>query len=440
MNCPACSAALEAGATWCPTCGATVPPPPPPPGPPPADPVRSAANWAIATALLAPCCAPVGFVSGFFAIRAIQRARGAKRPVPNRAGIAIGLSVLSAAVWIWFWVSFTLHQREMRQKQEAVQQRLAGKRETATLEPGVACDLVEEQLRAGLYEGWRADTVACQGKLEAGPDRAVLKGVEMRLGSGRTRLNACLAREQRWFVYRVTLRDSCPDLPPLAGATPEAREDAARSQLAAQGDHDDVAEFLARLVRVRETISTAEPRERTCPTIDIASLGNSWLPDSLRVRTVDMELLDLSATTRTGSAWEFLTSDEVRTALESKNSKRERAAAVQRIALDGGPYIVVYRSDARQWPYLQEDLSDDQPTVWGGRWSGWMVVADLRDGQAVCQTELSVKMSAHREGGSAQKRLAKTLGAFGDEFRDQATQRMRAMSERQLRLGYKLLE
>jgi hypothetical protein len=440
MNCPACSAPVEAGATWCPTCGgvllvdrAAVPRA--------VDPALSAANKALAFSLPAPCCAPLAVVGLFYAIRAIKRSRQQERTVPKRALVALMLAALSLLFWIWFVVSFSSYQRELEQKRQAVQQRLAGKREAATIDQRVACDLVEEQLRAGLYEGWGADEVTCRGPFESGPDRALLKGVEMVSGITRIRLNACLARTQRWFVLRVTAGERCPAPPrPIPGAAAEAEEDVLRRQASEQGDDEDVAAFLATLAQVRDVVAPSARSKRFCPPIDVASFSSSKHPDHLRLRTVDLQRLQAHGGMPPPSEWGFLTSNEVGTALDVRIPIRQRAAAVHRIGLDGGPYLVVFQSVTREWPVVVEEETDEVTSVGSGRWAGWMVVVDTRAAQPVCETWLSAESSSRHRERSLKKRAAAAAKELREQFEEEATARMKTMSGRVFRLGYKLLE
>jgi hypothetical protein len=433
MNCPACSAPLEAGATWCPTCGATVPAAPAPaaaPGRPPVDPVRSAANRALLFSLPGLCCLPVGLVGGFFAGRSIRQARAEGRPIPVRAVVALLLVVASAAWSVWFFVSGVSYHREKRLQRAAVTQRLEGKREGAVLDAQVACDLVEEQLRSGLYQGWVADEVTCHGPLEPEADRARLRGVEMRFSIHRIRLNACLARAQRWFLLGVTAGERCPAPPPrVSGASVDYEEDTMRRQATEELDEEEVAAFTAGLDRVADGLASGPREKRFCPQVDVASLSTEAQASHLQLSTIDGRLLRERAQAP-GRAWDFLTSEDVRVALDVRRPMKERATAVRRIAMDGGPYLVVYEDEERAWPAERSQVGE-------GRWVGWMVVAATKDGQPLCQTRLSFGNPAESRGRTVKKRAERAVGELLDHFHDEASDRMESMGGGQFRLGYR---
>jgi hypothetical protein len=185
-------------------------------------------------------------------------ARQLQRSIPARAVVALVTAVISLVLWISMVSSFHSFQRERAQLREAVRQRLAGKREAAAIDQAVACDLVEEQLRAGLYEGWEAERVTCQGPFEPGPDRARIAGVEMEFSIHHIRLTACLARAQRWFV--LSLADGpCPDPPrAIPASLTEAEEDVLRRQ-ARRSHGSGTASPAAPAARASARPSTSPP-------------------------------------------------------------------------------------------------------------------------------------------------------------------------------------
>ncbi len=335
MNCPACSAPVAGDATWCPTCGGALPSAARPPIPVPVDPAASAANRALALSLPAPCCAPLAVVGAFYAIRSIRLS--GERRVPRRALFALALGAVSLLVWGSLAVSYVSFQRQDRQARRALQGRLAGKREAATVDRQVACDLVEEQLRAGLYERRHPQKVACHGPLETGPGWALLRGVEMDLRTEQIRVNACLARAQRWFVVRVTAGQRCPPPPsPRPGLAPEVEEDTLRREAAHQADQEDVAAFVAGLARAREALQAGPRITRVCPRVDVAAVRGAG-HQQLRLHTVDYELLDEGAEATSGTAWEFLTSSDVKVAIEPGASMAFRAPRCGRSSARADP-------------------------------------------------------------------------------------------------------
>jgi hypothetical protein len=429
-KCPACSAPLDVGATWCPTCGAAAPAPPAPAAPRPVDSVRSAANWALLFALPGLCCLPAGLAGGFFGLRAVERARRDRRPVPVRAVVALLLGAVSLVSSAWLFVSVRSYYLEKRLQRDAVTRRLAGKREAAVLEAQVACDLVEEKLRDRLYDGRDPDQVTCQGPFEAGAGQARLRGVELSFGTRRIPLNACLARAERWFVLGVTAGERCPATPPrVPGASVGFEEEAMRRQATEELEEEEVAAFTAALGRVADGVASSAREKRFCPPVDVASLRTDTQASALQLSTVDLDLLPWRG--EPGREWDFLTSEDVRVAVDVRRSTTERAAAVRRIALDGGPYLLAYLSEERAWPVEPRGVSS-------GRWTGWMVVAALKDGQPICQTRLSFGSPAESRGRTARKRAERAVAELVDHFHDEASDRMAAMSGGQFRLGYRL--
>jgi hypothetical protein len=436
-RCPACTAALADGATWCATCGTAVPDPAPtaPESPAPrkpADPVRSAANWALWLSLPGFCCFPIGAIGAFFGVRAVARARSANRSVPARALVALVLGALSLLWTSWFFVSIHNDGKARRRLRDAVTERLAGKREAAELDPKVACDLVEEQLRQGLYEGLDAVEVVCRAPLEAAGGQARLRGVEMRVSTLRIPLNACLARTDRWFLLGVTALDKCPAVPPAEPASsPDRAEDAMRKRARKELDEEEVAAFLDALNRLTREIDTSTREARYCPQIPIETLKTDTEARALQLHTVDLELAGLRPDMDLEPEWNFLSSAEVRLAVDASRPAAKRAEAVRRIGRDGGPFLVAYVGEDRAWPRERFESTTE------GRWTGWMVVVDTRADERVCEARLSFGSEAVGKGRKASKRLDKATESFTEDFRDKASEAMATMSSGQFRLGYK---
>jgi hypothetical protein len=158
------------------------------------------------------------------------------------------------------------------------------------------------------------------------------------------------------------------------------------------------------------------------------------------VRTVGLERLQARTARPLAAEWEFLTSNEVRTAMDLRVPIKQRASAVRRLGMDAGPYLVVFQGMERTWPVDVDDETGEAIVVGGGRWAGWMVVVDTRNAQAVCETPLSFETSRRPRERSMRKRAQAAVEDLKKEFEDQATKRMVAASGRQFRLGYKVLE
>jgi hypothetical protein len=443
MDCPACTASLPPGSTWCPNCGGALPAAPPPRPRASADPAAAAAGKALLLSLPALCCVPFSLFGAFYAARAVSLARQYGIPVPRRAVAAwvlVAVSLLTWGVLVGSYISFQLQNRRALQ---AIQERLVGKRETAAIDQQTACDLVEEQLRAGLYDGWSPERVVCHGPLESGPGWALLKRVDVDTQIDHARLNACLARAQRWFALKMTSGERCPPPPPARpGLAADVEERTLRQEAAQQADGDDVAAFTSALARVKDALAAAPRAERSCPRVDVASWRGPG-SEQLRLSTVDLMVLDArTEESLDGNGWRFLTSSDVGLAIEPRASANSRARAVRKMARESGPFLVVYQTDERAWPRLVDEDDENRPTVdHYGSFSGWLVVVDLAAGRPVCEAPLDFENS--REFIDRTPRKRRTAAAVKDlkeQFERRAITALRGISEGQFRLGYRLVE
>jgi hypothetical protein len=421
------------------------------------DAVRSKSNWALGWSLAAVplCCPPLGLVGAFLAFRAIKLARDRGDSTPGKAIAAVVIAIFSLipAILFAFWGMGVRKEHEGRL--EKVRAASAGKRDAPTLERDVACALVVEQLLSGLYQGRTANGATCGGPIEAGPDRMVVKGIDVDLGAGRkARLTGCLARASRWFAISATTGEDCPTGPWAASgvkteAELKAEEDQLRRTESQRVDTGLARSYTAALVAARDALLATPRKEATCPTLDLGLLHDA-VDKRLKLRTVDLQYLaapaDPAPTAETG--WSFLTSDDVRVVLDPKAPAADRAAGIRAIVEDGGPYILVYQADHRALPqvftkkgFISKDLS-----FAGGRYEGWMVVVDTRTARPLCEARLafanSAKVKYARRGLSTEEgRLGSALNDdLVTQFKARASEGIKAMSSDQFRLGYKWLE
>jgi hypothetical protein len=440
MNCTACSRPVAPGNAWCQSCGAVAPSPAVPRGAVPAvaDPSRTAANRALLASALAPCCGPIGLVGAYLAVRSMVLARRHARPFPWRAVPALLVAAAALVVWTAFTGALVATQLEDRKKEKALQERLAGKREAESVDQALACDLVEEQLRAGLYERWSVHRTTCHGPLETGPGWALLRDVELQAGGDTARLNACLAHTRRWFVLKMTAATTCPTVPePQAGQSPEDAERAARQEAADQADRDDTAAFAGALVAVKEALESSPRVERTCPALNAASIRGGT-HDHLRLPTIDLEKLDAPAEKPYRAEWTFLTSSDVNVAVNPHVPTALRAAALRKMGREAGPYLLVYLSEQRSWP---TDGERGRGLGAPGEFAGWMVVVDRHQARPVCEARLRFTTSARFWDRSERRQTVEAaVKDFKKQFEERAIASMRTMSEGQFRLGYRLLE
>ena len=411
--------------------------PDPPRTTPPRDATLTLANHALLSSLVAPCCGPFGLLGAFLALRSMAMALREGRSFPWRAVCALLLSLVFVPVWALFTWALVASQLELKEKRDALQQRLAGRRDAEAIDQQLACDLVEEQLRLGMYERWLATDVTCRGPLESGPGWALLRGVDVESGLKRASVNACLARTRRWMAVMTTAGETCTPLPePPAGVRLEDHERTVRQQAAEQEDAREVSSFGAALVRVRETLAAGARGERACPPVDAASIRGPG-HDHLRLRTVDLALLGAGGVEPRYVQWEFLTSSEVGLALAPDMPIGTRASMVREMAREAGPFLLVYQADQRRWPAPPAGARE----AIEGRFEGWMTVVDIRGMRTICEARLAFATSARFWERSEDDQTAKAaVKDFRRQFERRATAALRTISDGHFRLGYELLE
>ena len=404
------------------------------------DPAASAAGRALWYSLPALCCVPLSVVGAFYAARAVRLSRQHGGPVPGRvvaAWVVVAVSLLTWGVLAGSYISFQLQNRRALQ---AIRERLTGKREALAIDQQTACDLVEEQLRAGLYDGWTAQRVTCHGPLESGPGWALLRRVDVQTSVAQVRLNACLARTQRWFALKTTSAERCPPPPAArAGLAADAEEAALRQEAAEQADQEDVAAFTSALARVKDALAASPRATRPCPLVDVEALRGPG-SEQLRLFTVDLEDLDARTAESLDDDWDFLTSSDVRLAMDPRASAKFRANSIRDITRESGPYLVVYQADARAWPRLDDD--EEQPAVTSrANFTGWLVVVDLEAARPVCEAALQFGTSAeYWERPRRKRKLDPAVKDLKDQFERRAISALRGISEGRFRLGYRLVE
>jgi hypothetical protein len=401
------------------------------------------------------CCFPLALAGLGMALTAIARARRAQQPVPTSAMVAVVLAVMSLVVSCGVGGMMFVSEKERRQRIGAVETRLTGKRDAATLEASTACALVEEQLLAGLFENDKTiGAVTCTGPLEPGADRAVLRGVEFKRMSDPIRLSACLARTHRWFVLRVTEDGECPAtaLAPKPAATDaemKAQEDEYRRADAVQRDEQQVQTHAAAVQTLRARVLAAPSTVVACPEIDVKPYPASASDGRLKIPSVTVDLLDPTAVQDHSSddPWTFLTASDMRTALNGRNAIETRANAIRRMRREAGPYLLVYHADSSAWPGVHpaEGLLG-RPKYTDGSFDGWMVLTDVRAGAIVCTARLAFRSSdeityRRRGPGSDESRLRSAVEKdFEEQFEKHAGETIKTMTAGKLRLGLSFFE
>jgi hypothetical protein len=423
---------------------------------PNADPANAYATWGLLAALVSIplCCGLPSLLAGFLSLCAISIARRRGETVPAKAVVALFLALVSLAL------SGSLIHGVIRARQrqagrvQALASRLAGQREASTLTRTLACDLIEEQLLAGIYEGYSTsvDEMRCDGPFEADAQHATVKDVEFESASRRIQLQACLGRASRWFVVALDPDGECPQGPwATAGVHTEselgAEERRVRQEYAAHAELAAVASFEAGLRTLRDRLATTERKESACPKLELPAEKDT--DSRVRPQAVDWAFVAAhdAPIRNAGADWSFMTSPDVREALDAAHDVPYRARLVRQMARHGAPYLVVYQSEERSWPEVREKkgpLASDLEFV-GGRYRGWIVLADLRHGRSVCESALvfsnSTEVKYDKRALSRESSLKSSLESeLEDQFKDAATKTIKTMTDNQVRLGYRLLE
>jgi hypothetical protein len=401
------------------------------------------------------CCGPLSLIGGILSWRAgsAVKAEGQPRPVTSVIGLVLAIvSMLGTTTVI---IGTTLDQRAKAAHLAAVGQRLEGKREAATLDKVVACDLVEEYLAAKGFGDSTIDLadVHCDGAFWADERRAHQPDVRFAFGAKHFTANACLERRSRWFVLQVGEGLSCADLPAPAAFTPPPRklseeeasadEEKARQDLTKALSGTAVKAFTDKLAKVRAdalSASAAPGTDTVCAKATMAKYvtGN----ERKKVETVDLDVL---GTTVPG--WAMLTSDAMRKALDPSGKMEDRAAAVSDLRAANGPLLVVYKPTLKTWPVVHGNagVKGKDFSYAGGEYTGTLLVYDIDTGARLCQTKLAfenseavdfVKSRFASEHSSAKDAVE---GDFQDKFEIAATDAIKRAAP-DLRLGYKPVE
>jgi hypothetical protein len=455
MNCSVCGTPVAPGAQSCPRCGSSLP------GQAGAfsqtkDKSTSQAKWSlwISVFSIPCCCGPLALVGALLGLLSIRSAKSQGRPAPKKAVAAVAIAVIVMMMFAVAMVLYIVKQRKLEQRKQAVQTRLAGKRDAPTIDRQTACDLVEVALLDGLYEG-RKDPgkVECSGDFEAGSDHAVLRDVVVDFKGEETRFTACLARASRWFALKTTKSGECPSGPWAAsGAKTENALEQEEKRLRGEEQERVYRELLSQynetMLKIRKAVSSIKRKERECPKLDLTPFLADKSDRRLKLPTVDLEFLNASADDKArepDAQWSFMTSKSVRTALNENAPLKERAEAVRDMYAEGGPYVVVYDPALRTWPEVKKE-KDVVVGFVGGVFLGTMIVVDERTATPVCEARFVFKNSETVKYGkrglsSEDARLDRAVAEdLKKQYEKTAVEDIKKLSNDQFRLGLKLLE
>lgn len=404
------------------------------------------------------CCAPLSLAGGVLGWKGARLAKAEGVPRPVTSVIAMIVAALSVASFTGAMVMYQRDQKAKEDRLTEVRARLRGKREAATIDAKAACDVVEEHLveRGWAGKNYGLDAVHCDGALTSSDRRASIADVRFSFnGADHATVTACLERRSRWFVLKLLPSGTCADLPPPAPFTAPPRklsdqelaadEAKARTDLESAAGAAAVKAFTDRLARVKEHAATVAGGERACSRADMAA--NVTGDARRKVPTVDFDLLDAGRAGAAAKAWPFLTSEPVRKALDPNARPEDRAKAVADARADGGPLLVVYKADHREWPVVtgKGDATGKDIRYEGGTFAGWLFVYDIDAGERRCQTKLAFESSdvvdfKKSRFASEKKKASEAIEAdFRDRFETAATDAIRRAAP-DLRLGYKVIE
>lgn len=384
------------------------------------------------------CCAPLGVAGALFGFQAMKLAKERGAPSPGRAVVAVVLGVISLISMVGAGIGFYLDQKHRAERLEAAEAKTKGKLDAETLDKSIACALAEKQLLKGIYgETTTVDDVKCNGKWETDKSFGTLHGVEANVVGDHKVLNICFARARRWFVVSVAEgADKCPTDPIEAKSGTgseseyEAEEEELRKGARTRADKNAVAALEATLIKLRKAVEGREHAASKCDKVKA---------DKLVVSTVDFEYLKDVHTTK--DDWSFLTSENIKHALDGAKPIEERGKLVRSIA---SPYMIVYSADARDWPETikQKGILGKKGFAAGGL-DGWMMVADTRDASIVCESEFTFENSKSVAVGkfAGDKAVGEALKKdLKKNYESAASTKLRDMTDGKLRLGFSPLD
>jgi hypothetical protein len=172
------------------------------------------------------CCLPaavVGIIMGLHVKSAAKRegeiAPGTSTAAVVIGGFAVALSCIIVALYIKDARARDARVAVLRAQSDAARVR-------AAIDQPLACALTELELLEQGYDGHGGIVIEgfrCDGKLETGPDRAILRDVRFVTGTKdneRYVVTACLTRGTRWSVEQIRADGSCsaPSASPSSSA------------------------------------------------------------------------------------------------------------------------------------------------------------------------------------------------------------------------------
>ncbi|MEW5742065.1 MAG: DUF4190 domain-containing protein [Myxococcota bacterium] len=353
------------------------------PQPPPA-PAAGSGKGGLAPVLLGVvglCCFPFGIVAFVMGLMAFNQARREGRSAPGSAVASMVLGVLSLVFLAGFVGLGVKLAKERDDAAAALDKKLAGKLDAATLDQETACDLARQFL---ITEHQRQpDEIQCVGPLTG---QGVLKLEGVTSGPDKEARVLCLARAHRWFVFSEPGDGVCPTEGPSVPAGQPGSSEAlvAEEKRLREAERERrvkavVADFDAQARQVLLAIDGHAPGTVGACGADFSAAKGRAL------RFVDHSQLRK----REAGDWDFMTHSEFRQALDKVYDLKERGEAIEKIARQG-PWVIVFQEEEpRRWPEVQGSISFDS-----GDYVGWLRLVDWKKGAVVCEAPLEFFNSA----------------------------------------------
>lgn len=340
--------------------------------PPP--PAKKSGLATVVLGVIGLCCFPFGIVAFVLGFLDFRRAKRDGHATPGSALAGMVLGVLS----LFFFGGFALLGVKLKAERDAassaLQAKLEGKRDGASLDAETACDVSREFLISERQQA--PDAIACSGP----PLGDTVLTQPMTRGYDKEPFTLCLAKAHRWFVFAEPADDECPKAGPQVSSKAPANEQALRDEEKALRD----AEATRRAAAVAQDFDRR--RRALVQALDEHQPGTvgacGELPDLAKkpLRFVDHSQLRK----RQDDDWDFMTHREFRAALDGSRDGKDRAEDIGKL-LRSGPVFVVFQEDApKRWPEVHG--SSDYTS---GDYAGWVRLVDFKAGRVLCEAPLA---------------------------------------------------
>lgn len=391
---------------------------------------RNSLIWTGAGMVL--CCAPSGWVGGFFAWRSLSVAKKHGISGPISAYLSLVLAVLGTAVSITTCVAFKLDQAEKSDRRENAETRAEAGRKLATLDPKTACALVEAHMLSESPSMTTSAELSCKGPLTVTGNVARFANVIAMETSKSTTYRACFARSARWYVLNLDEEGECPTEAPKAD-TP-ADEKRVRTEFIKHRPGLVMKSLDERLKKAKDLVESASLSvDKPCG--DALASTNGAV-----TRAIDFAVLD----GKRDADFAFLSNSDLSVFLNRGAS----STTTTRLAseFERSPLLVVYRHQTRSAPVVTVQTGAVALKLEEGEYEGAVFVVDTTQGTIACQSPLrwrgptATTFRLSRDRTQSYGEQARATKAYRELFNDAATDRVKQMTGGRVKLGYKPLE